>query len=324
MRKEILIIEDLKVYYETSRGFVKAVDGVNLSLLEGETFCLVGETGCGKSTLAYAIPRLLPPNARIVNGKILFNGKDLTKIDENEMRAIRGKEIAIVFQNPMSSLNPTLTIGTQVGEVPVTHLGFSWRDAWSYVIKQLRKVGISDPEVRAKSYPHTLSGGMKQRSMIAMMTSCTPKLLIADEPTTALDATIQAQILELLAHLKNEQNMTLLLITHNFGIVAEVCDRVGVMYAGKLVEVADINEVFENPLHPYTRGLIDCIVTRKKPKSRLYQIPGSPPNLLNPPSGCRFNPRCTQILPKCREVDPQLINVGKNHYVACHYYQEVR
>lgn len=321
-RREILIIENLKVYYKTSEGgFVKAVDGVSLKLFEGEAFCLVGETGCGKSTLGYAIMKLLPPNAKILDGKILYNGRDLVKASEDEMRKIRGKELAMIFQNPMSSLNPTLTIGTQISEVPVTHLKISWKEAWSYAIDLLRKVKIPDPDVRIKSYPHTFSGGMRQRSMIAMMTSCAPKLLIADEPTTALDVTVQAQILELLASLKEEQSMTLLLITHNFGIVAKMCDRVGVMYAGKLVEVADVDEIFENPLHPYTKGLIGCVVSRRIPKSKLPQIPGSPPNLLSPPSGCRFNPRCTQVLPICKEIEPQLFKLSKNHYVACHHYR---
>jgi len=199
----------------------------------------------------------------------------------------------------------------------------SWRDALATAVRQLGRVGIADPDMRSRDYPHTFSGGMKQRSMIAMMTTCKPSLLIADEPTTALDVTIQAQILKLLHELKNEYGLTLLLITHNFGIVAEVCDRVGVMYAGKIVEIADVTEVFEAPLHPYTKGLIDCVVARRKSKTRLNQIPGTPPSLLNPPSGCRFHPRCAYVTHECVREEPQLIEVRKNHLVACHNYERV-
>jgi len=319
----LLNVRDLRICYETSRGCVKAVEGVSLEVYAGETFCLVGETGCGKSTLALAIPRLLPPNARILSGSILFKGVDLLRVSDRKLQELRGKEIAMIFQNPMTSLNPVHRVGFQVAEVPVTHFKMSWREALATAVRQLGRVGIADPDLRSRDYPHTFSGGMKQRSMIAMMTTCKPSLLIADEPTTALDVTIQAQILKLLHELKNEYGLTLLLITHNFGIVAEVCDRVGVMYAGKIVEVADVTEVFEAPLHPYTKGLIDCVVARRKSKSRLNQIPGTPPSLLNPPTGCRFHPRCAYVTYECVREEPRLIEVRKNHLVACHNYEKV-
>lgn len=324
MSRILLEVKDLHICYETSRGCVRAVDGVSLVIYEGETFCLVGETGCGKSTLALAIPRLLPPNARLLRGDIFFRGMNLLKISESELQKIRGKEIAMIFQNPMTSLNPVHMIGFQVAEVPATHFRISWREALLTAIKQLGRVGIPDPDLRSRNYPHMFSGGMKQRTMIAMMTTCKPSLLIADEPTTALDVTIQAQILKLLHELKNEYGLTLLLITHNFGIVAEVCDRVGVMYAGKLVEVAEVREVFENPQHPYTKGLIGCVVARKKSKTRLNQIAGAPPSLLNPPNGCRFHPRCFYTTPKCLREEPQLIEVCRGHLVACHNYERIR
>lgn len=324
MPEVLLDVRDLHVCYEISRGCVRAVDDVSLTIYKGETFCLVGETGCGKSTLALAIPRLLPPNARLLKGAIFFKGIDLLRASENELQKIRGKEIAMIFQNPMTSLNPVHTIGFQVAEVPVTHFRVSWKEALAIAVKQLCKVGIPDPDLRSKDYPHTFSGGMKQRSMIAMMTTCKPGLLIADEPTTALDVTIQAQILKLLHELKNEYDLTLLLITHNFGLVAEVCDRVGVMYAGKIVEVADVREMFENPQHPYTKGLIECVVARRKSKTRLNQIPGTPPSLLNPPSGCRFHPRCFYATHKCLREEPRLIKVREDHLVACHNYERVR
>jgi len=320
----LLDVRNLQICYETSRGCVRAVDGVSLEVYRGETFCLVGETGCGKSTLALAIPRLLPPNARLLNGEIIFKGKNLLTASEIELQKIRGREIAMIFQNPMTSLNPVHRVGFQVAEVPATHFRISWREALVTAVKQLGRVGIPDPDLRSRDYPHTFSGGMKQRSMIAMMTICKPSLLIADEPTTALDVTIQAQILKLLHELKIEYGLTLLLITHNFGIVAEVCDRVGVMYAGKIVEVADVREIFESPQHPYTKGLIECVVARRKSKSRLNQIPGAPPSLLSPPSGCRFHPRCTYVTHKCLSEEPRLVGVREGHLVACHNHERVR
>ncbi|MEM2020679.1 MAG: ABC transporter ATP-binding protein [Zestosphaera sp.] len=324
MPEKILDVQNLKVCYETGRGCVKAVDDVSLTIFEGEAFCLVGETGCGKSTLALSIPRLLPPNSRVLDGRILFRGKDLLKVDDNELQRIRGKEIAIVFQNPMTSLNPVYRVGYQVAEVPVTHLGMSWDKALTSAVNQLNKVGIPDARIRARDYPHVYSGGMKQRSMIAMMTTCNPSLLIADEPTTALDVTIQAQILKLLQSLRVEYGLTLLLITHNFGIVAEVCDRVGVMYSGKIVEVGEVTEIFDNPLHPYTRGLIECVVSRRGLKARLNQIPGNLPNPLNLPNGCRFHPRCPYTTYLCMNEEPVISEATLNHSVACHNYKAIR
>ncbi len=323
MPEKILEVQNLKVCYETGRGCVKAVDDVSLTIFEGEAFCLVGETGCGKSTLALSIPRLLPPNSRVLDGRILFKGKDLLRVDDSELQRIRGKEMAIVFQNPMTSLNPAYRVGYQVAEVPVTHLGMSWDKALTSAVNQLSKVGIPDAGIRARDYPHVYSGGMKQRSMIAMMTTCKPSLLIADEPTTALDVTIQAQILKLLHSLRVEYGLTLLLITHNFGIVAEVCDRVGVMYSGKIVEVGEVTEIFDNPLHPYTRGLIECVASRRGSKARLNQIPGSLPNPLNLPSGCRFHPRCPYTTYLCMKEEPTMTEATSNHSVACHNYKAV-
>jgi len=322
--RTLLSIRDLRVYYETIRGYVRAVDNVNLEIYEGERFCLIGETGCGKSTLALAIPRLLPPNARILSGSIMFKNIDLLKLSDSELEEIRGRDIAVVFQNPMRSLNPVLRVGPQVAEPLVAHFKTTWREALVSAIKQLSRVGIPDPELRSRDYPHAFSGGMKQRAMIAMMTTCKPSLLIADEPTTALDVTIQAQVLKLIRELKDEYGLTLLLITHNFGIVAEMCDRAGVMYAGKLVEVSNVVDIFESPLHPYTKGLIECVVARKKSKLRLSQIPGAPPSLINPPEGCRFHPRCLYANRKCVSEEPQLIEVSKGHLVACHNYESNR
>ncbi|MEM1628839.1 MAG: ABC transporter ATP-binding protein [Desulfurococcaceae archaeon] len=320
----ILEVKNLKVRYETSRGALTAVDNVNFTVYKGEAFCLVGESGCGKSTLALAIPRLLPPNARIVSGEIIYKGVDLLRLSDDDLRKIRGKEITIVFQNPMTSLNPVYRVGVQVAEIPVFHEDLSWRDAIKMAIKQLGRVKIPDPEIRARDYPHVYSGGMKQRAMIAMMTISRPSLLIADEPTTALDVTIQAQILELLRDLRSEYGLALILITHNFGIVAEMCDRVAVMYAGKIVEIARVDELFENALHPYTKGLIDCVKMRTEPKARLSQIPGSPPDLINPPTGCRFHPRCLFATDRCRREEPSMVELGNNHLVACHLYSPCR
>ncbi|MEM4482265.1 MAG: ABC transporter ATP-binding protein [Desulfurococcaceae archaeon] len=314
----LLEINNLKVIYETERGPLTPVDRVTLKVLRGETLCLVGESGCGKSTLALAIPRLLPPNAKIVSGQIIYKGNDLLKLDYNQLQKVRGREIAIIFQNPMSSLNPVMRVGHQVAEVPVFQNNMTWSKAVLLAIDQLGKVGLPDPAVRARDFPHAFSGGMKQRSMIAMMTVAKPDLLIADEPTTALDVTIQAQIIELLQTFKVEYQLTLILITHNFGIVAEICDRVAVMYSGKVIEIANTFELFKEPIHPYTRGLIECAKVRAKPKTKLYQIPGSPPDMINPPPGCRFHPRCPFATEKCSREEPPLMEVNKNHFVACH------
>jgi len=314
---ELLQIKDLRTYFFTSRGEVRAVDGVDLSLYEREVLAVVGETGCGKSTLGLSIMRLVPYPGRIVGGEIFFKGKDLLKMDESELRKIRGREIAMIFQNPSKALNPVYKIGYQIAEMPRYHLGAPMRKAWELAVDLLKKVKIPDPEVKASSYPHSLSGGMKQRSLIAMMISLKPSLLIADEPTTALDVTVQAQIMDLLREIREEVGMAVMLITHNIGLVAEESDRVAVMYAGKIVEVGDTSDVLEDPLHPYTKGLLSSLPSRRGRKERVPSIPGNVPDLINPPSGCRFNPRCPYKLDICDKEEPKLSEVKRGHLVSC-------
>ncbi len=313
----LLQIKDLRTYFFTSRGKVRAVDGVDLSLYEREVLAVVGETGCGKSTLGLSIIRLVPYPGRIVGGEIFFKGKDLLKMDESELREIRGKEIAMIFQNPSKALNPVYKVGYQIAEMPRYHLGVPMKRAWGLAVDLLRKVKIPDPEVKASSYPHSLSGGMKQRSLIAMMISLKPSLLIADEPTTALDVTVQAQIMDLLKEIREEVGMAVMLITHNIGLVAEESDRVAVMYAGKIVEVGATPDVLEDPLHPYTRGLLSSLPSRRSRKERLPSIPGSVPDLINLPSGCRFHPRCPYKLDICDKEEPKLSEVKRGHLVSC-------
>jgi len=316
--KEILSIENLYVNFRTLWGDAKVLDNVNLKIYEGEIFGLVGETGCGKSVTAMSILRLLPSTAEI-SGRIIFKGEDLLKKSEEEMRKIRGKEITMVFQDPMTSLNPLFKIKDQMVDIITAHEKQSKDEALSLAKRLLTLVGLPDPERVLNSYPHELSGGMRQRVMIAMALSLNPSLLIADEPTTALDVTIQKQILDLILDLKERYKFSVLLITHDLGIVAEVCDRVGVMYAGNIVEVADTKELFENPLHPYTQGLLSTVPDprRKKP---LRPLKGSVPSLLNPPSGCRFHPRCDRMCDICTNQKPELIEYSKGHFVACHLY----
>ncbi|RSN68027.1 ABC transporter ATP-binding protein [Candidatus Korarchaeum cryptofilum] len=313
----LLQIKDLRTYFFTSRGKVRAVDGVDLSLYEREVLAVVGETGCGKSTLGLSIMRLVPYPGRIVGGEIFFKGRDLLKVDESELRKIRGKEIAMIFQNPSKALNPVYKVGYQIAEMPRYHLGAPMRKAWEFAVDLLRKVKIPDPEVKASSYPHSLSGGMKQRSLIAMMISLKPSLLIADEPTTALDVTVQAQIMDLLREIREEVGMAVMLITHNIGLVAEESDRVAVMYAGKIVEVGATPDVLEDPLHPYTKGLLSSLPSRRGRKERVPSIPGNVPDLINPPSGCRFNPRCPYKLDICDKEEPELSEVRRGHLVSC-------
>ncbi len=314
---ELLQIKDLRTYFFTSRGEVRAVDGVDLSLYEREVLAVVGETGCGKSTLGLSIMRLVPYPGRIVGGEIFFKGRDLLKMDESELRKIRGREIAMIFQNPSKALNPVYKIGYQIAEMPRYHLGAPMRKAWELAVDLLKKVKIPDPEVKASSYPHSLSGGMKQRSLIAMMISLKPSLLIADEPTTALDVTVQAQIMDLLREIREEVGMAVMLITHNIGLVAEESDRVAVMYAGKIVEVGATSDVLEDPLHPYTKGLLSSLPSRRGRKERVPSIPGNVPDLINPPSGCRFNPRCPYKLDICDKEEPKLSEVKRGHLVSC-------
>ena len=321
MAEPLLEIRGLKTHFATEDGIVQAVDGVDISIARGETLGVVGESGCGKTVTALSVLKLIAmPPGRIVAGQILYQGRDLAPLSTAEMDRIRAKDIAMVFQEPMTSLNPVYTIGEQIAEVLRRHEGLSRKAALERTIEMLRLVQIPNPDKRVHDYPHQFSGGMRQRVMIAMALSCSPKLLIADEPTTALDVTIQAQILELLQEMKSRFGMAIMLITHAMGVVAETCQRVVVMYAGKVIEEAPVDELFANPRHPYTQGLIRSIPridTAVTQKARLEAIPGVVPSLLNPPPGCRFAPRCRYAMAKCREAVPPLREVGDGHKVAC-------
>ena len=320
MRKELLRIEDLSIYFYTYAGVVKAVEDLNLIIYDGECFALVGETGCGKSVTMRAVLRLVPPPGKIVKGRIYFDGIDLLKLSEEEMRKIRGTKISMIFQDPSSALDPLYTSGYQVVETILSHNKIPKKSAWLRALKLFKTVEIPEAEKRLNSYPHELSGGMKQRVVISIALSHYPKLLIADEPTTALDVTIQAQILRLLEQLREKYNITLVLITHNLGIVAEMADRVAVMYAGSIVEIGDIFDIFKNPLHPYTKGLLEAVPNPFKKITRLKPIPGTLPNMINPPSGCKFHPRCPYAKEICRTKRPKLKEVSNGHFVACHLY----
>ena len=321
MNPAVLEIDGLQTHFFTAVGTVRAVDGVSYSVKSGETLGVVGESGCGKSVSALSVLRLVAnPPGRIVGGQIRFNGRNLLELSEPEMERVRGNEISMIFQEPMTSLNPLYTVGGQIAEAVALHQGLSRKEAWDRAVEMLRRVYIHEPEKRAHAYPHQLSGGMRQRVMIAMALSCNPKVLIADEPTTALDVTIQAQILELMQEMKDKLGMSVMLITHAMGVVAETCQRVVVMYAGKVVEEAPVEALFGNPRHPYTQGLIRSIPridTAVTQKARLEAIPGVVPSLLNPPPGCRFAPRCRYAMAKCREAVPPLREVGDGHKVAC-------
>ena len=321
MAERLLDIRGLRTHFATDDGMVQAVDGVDLYVNRGETLGVVGESGCGKTVTAMSVLKLIPmPPGRIVDGQILWQGRDLVPLKPDEMRHIRSKEIAIVFQEPMTSLNPVYTIGDQIAEVIRLHEGLGRRAAMDRTIEMLRLVQIPNAERRIKDYPHQFSGGMRQRVMIAMALSCNPQLLIADEPTTALDVTIQAQILELLAELKSRLGMAIMLITHAMGVVAETAQRVVVMYAGKVVEEAPVGELFARPRHPYTQGLIRSIPRldlAAVKKTRLEAIPGTVPSLLHPPAGCRFAARCRLAISECLEASPPLREVAPGHKVAC-------
>jgi len=317
----LLDIRGLKTHFKTDDGWLHAVDGVDISVDRGETVCVVGESGCGKSVTAMTVLKLVPmPPGRIVGGQVLWQGRDLVTASPEEMRKIRAKEIAIVFQEPMTSLNPVYTVGEQIGESLRLHEGLSKKDARDRAIEMLRLVHIPTPERRVGDYPHQFSGGMRQRVMIAIALACNPQLLIADEPTTALDVTIQAQILDLLAELKDRLGMAVLLITHAMGVVAEVAQRVIVMYAGQVVEEAPVGELFAHPRHPYTQGLIRSIPridTAAIHKVRLEAIGGSVPKLIAPGEGCRFAPRCKFVTPACTTATPPLREVAPGHKLAC-------
>ncbi len=321
MAQRLLEVRGLKTHFATDDGMVHAVDGVDLAIDEGETLGVVGESGSGKSVTAFSVMRLLPmPPAKIVAGELLFRGRDLLKASDAEMRAIRAKEIAMVFQEPMTSLNPVYTVGEQIAEVVRLHQQLGRRAAMDRAVEMLQLVRIPRPDQRVRDYPHQFSGGMRQRVMIAMALSCNPKLLIADEPTTALDVTIQAQILDLLRDLKERMGMAVMLITHAMGVIAETAQHVVVIYAGKVVEQATVEQLFRAPRHPYTQGLIrsipriDMATTHKK---QLETISGVVPSLLNPPVGCRFAPRCTFASAECTAATPPLREIAPGHHVAC-------
>ena len=314
----LLDIRNLKTHFFTEDGVVKAVDGVSFGLRKGKTLGVVGESGCGKSVTALSVMRLVSPPGRIAGGEILFEGKDLAKIPEHEMRAIRGNRISMIFQEPMTSLNPVFTVGNQIMEAVQLHLKKSKADARAHTIEMLRKVRIPAAESRVDDYPHQMSGGMRQRVMIAMALACNPRLIIADEPTTALDVTIQAQIIDLMQELQREVGMSIMLITHDLGVVAEIADDVAVMYASKVVEYAPAKELFANPLHPYTLGLLKSIPRLDTPRGeKLAVIPGTVPNPLNLPAGCKFYDRCPTRVEKCRSVEPALREYKPGHWVAC-------
>jgi len=318
----LLAISDLSVTFATDRGQVQALDGVSLSLNAGETLAVVGESGSGKSVTALSILGLLGDSGHVSDGSIEFDGEDLTRVSGQRLREIRGNQIAFIFQEPMSSLNPVLTIGTQVAEPIWLHHRKSWSEAFEQAGELLQRVAIPDAVKRLEDYPHQFSGGMRQRVMIAMALACQPKLIIADEPTTALDVTVQAQILSLLKNLTKEANSSLILITHDLGVVARYADNVAVMYGGRVIETASARELYKNPQHPYTEGLMASIPKLDgDPGSRLYTIEGQPPDLSNLPSGCSFNPRCPHAQDKCIMTKPTLSEVAPNHLRACFGYE---
>jgi len=315
----LLEVKDLHTRFHIAEGTVHAVNGISFSLKPGETIAVVGESGCGKSVTMLSIMRLITiPPGEIASGEAIYLGRDLFQISESEMERIRGKEIAMVFQDPMTSLNPVLTIGRQLRETLQVHLGMDKQQAQARAIELLELVGISDPAHSLKDYPHQFSGGMRQRVMIAMALACVPSLLIADEPTTALDVTIQAQILELVEHLREQLNMAVIWITHDLGVVAEIAERVIVMYAGFIVEEALVDDLYETPRHPYTQALLAALPRMERRRDqRLRSIPGAPPNLLVAPKGCPFVPRCEYVIERCLTDMPPLIQVGPNHQSAC-------
>ena len=320
----LLVVDGLRTYFDLRHGLVKAVDGVSFSLKPRETLAIVGESGCGKSVTALSLMRLVPdPPGRIASGAVKLADNDLLRLSEEEMRAVRGKDIAMIFQEPMTSLNPVLTIGSQIAEVLLLHEDLNSRQAWDKAVDMLRLARIPEPAQRAKEYPHQLSGGMRQRAMIAMALACNPKVLIADEPTTALDVTIQAQILDLILDLQNKLGTAVILITHDLGVVAETAQRVIVMYAGRKVEEALVEDLFANPQHPYTRGLMASIprltlMTGKNGESgRLQEIPGMVPALTNLPAGCVFAPRCAYAQDRCRAAYPDYEEKRPQHWAAC-------
>ena len=322
---KVLEVRGLKTYFYTEDGVVKAVDGVDFYVRAGEVLGLVGESGCGKSVTSFSIMRLVGPPGKIIEGEILFEGRDLLKLSEADMTRMRGDRISMIFQQPQSSLNPVFMVGDQVGEVLQIHKNMSREASWDKAVALLKLVGIPDTAKQAKAYPHEMSGGQAQRVMIAMGLALNPTLLIADEPTTALDVTIQAQILDLIRDMRTRMNTSVILITHDLGVIAEMADRVAVMYAGRIVEETDVLQLFERPLHPYTQGLIGSIPVLGRMSERLDVIPGSVPNLVNLPPGCRFAPRCRAReeynLEICTRIEPSLDEIETGHDARCWLYQ---
>jgi len=323
LKNPILEVRSLSVYFSTEEGIIKAVEDVSFEIYPSEILCLVGESGCGKSVTALSILKLIPsPPGEIISGRIIFNGRDITKLSEKEMEKIRGNEISMIFQEPMTSLNPVFTIGDQIIEAIELHQRLKRNEARKKAIEILGKVKIPLPDKRIDDYPHQLSGGMRQRAMIAMALSCEPKLLIADEPTTALDVTIQAQVLSLLKEIQSEMDMAIMLITHDLGIVSEIADRVAVMYGGRLVETGPIDDIFNHTSHPYTKGLLDSIPKIEEKIKRLNAIPGQVPNPMDLPQGCKFHPRCSMAVEECRNIEPQLFKVNGNHFSRCFRWKD--
>jgi oligopeptide/dipeptide ABC transporter ATP-binding protein len=313
----LLSVEGLQTHFETGQGVLRAVDGVSFSIERGEVLGLVGESGCGKSVTSLSIMRLVPPPGRVAAGRVLFEGEDLLAKDAEAMRRVRGARIAMIFQEPMTSLNPVFSIGDQIASAILAHSGAGRREAWTRTVEMLDLVQIPSPRQRARDFPHQLSGGLRQRAMIAMALASGPALLIADEPTTALDVTIQAQILDLLRRLQAERGMAVLLITHDLGVVAELCHRVAVIYGGRIVEMAPVTSLFARPLHPYTRGLLQCLPHPSRFGQPLASIEGVPPDLRQRSAGCRFAPRCSYAVAACRRDEPTLEEREPGHFVAC-------
>jgi oligopeptide/dipeptide ABC transporter ATP-binding protein len=316
--KPLLEVHSLSVHFFTEEGVVKAVESVSLEIHPGEILSLVGESGCGKSVTGLSILTLISsPPGQIIGGEILFEGRNLLRLEEKEIQRVRGNEISMIFQEPMTSLNPVFTIGDQIMEAIIFHQGLGKAEARERAIKMLDRVRIPSPETRIDAYPHQLSGGMRQRAMIAMALSCQPKLLIADEPTTALDVTTQAQVLELLKEIQREMRMSVMLITHDLGVVSEIADRVAVMYAGRIMEYGTLGAIFSQVRNPYTKGLLDSIPQMREKKKRLNAIPGQVPDPMNLPVGCKFHPRCYLMIEACKKEEPPLLQVNGDHFSRC-------
>ena len=322
-KNPLLEARSLSIHFFTEEGVVRAVENVSFEIYPGEVLGLVGESGCGKSVTGLSLLRLIPiPPGRIVSGDILFDGRSLLPLEEKEMEKVRGNDISMIFQEPMTSLNPVFTIGDQIMEAVILHQGLDKTEARKRAIEMLDRVKIPSPEKRIDSYPHQLSGGMRQRAMIAMALSCQPKLLIADEPTTALDVTIQAQVLQLLKEIQMEMGMSVMLITHDLGVVSEIADRVAVMYAGRIFEYGPIEAIFGKMRNPYTRGLMSSIPQLAEKKGRLNPIPGQVPDPMNLPAGCKFHPRCYLVIEECKKEEPPLFQVNGNHFSRCIRWRE--